>query len=146
MFVVDLVCHSGHLFEGWYDNVAAFDRARAEDELGCPICGESRVEQRPSFAAIGRAGRAPTPVTMPKSDAPAQMPMEMQKALSQVWKFIRAHAEDAGDRFAPRALAMHRGEEEQAPIFGSSTPDERAQLASEGVPFASLPVPDIDQN
>jgi hypothetical protein len=59
---------------------------------------------------------------------------------------VKAHTEDAGDRFAQRALAMHKGDEAPAAIHGTTTVDERAQLLDEGVPFAAIPVPDIDQN
>jgi hypothetical protein len=80
------------------------------------------------------------------SAPPPTLPLELQRALSQLIKHVRAHTEDAGDAFAARALAMHKGEEEAAPIHGTSTPDERALLREEGVPFVALPIPEIDEN
>ena len=74
------------------------------------------------------------------------MPLEVQRQLSQLIKLVKAHSEDAGDAFAARALAMHKGDEQPTPIYGSSTPDEQQTLRDEGVPFAVLPVPDIDNN
>lgn len=74
------------------------------------------------------------------------MPLEVQQALSQLIKFVKAHTEDAGDAFATRALAMHKGHEPPAPIHGTTTPEEREHLLDEGVPFAAIPVPDIEQN
>lgn len=74
------------------------------------------------------------------------MPLEVQQALSQLIKHIRAHTEDAGDAFATRALAMHKGDEAPAPIHGTSTPEERERLHDEGVPFLALPVPEIEEN
>jgi hypothetical protein len=154
MFVVDLVCTDGHLFEGWYDNKDAFDDARAEGGLSCPVCGNAHVELKPSFKGIvRRRSAAPAPATPPASSTPATtspppppLPLEVQRALSQLVKFVRAHTEDAGDAFAKRALAMHRGEEEPAPIHGTTTPAEREELLDEGVPFAAIPIPEIDQN
>lgn len=162
MFLVDLVCGDGHLFEGWYDNRLAFDEAR-HDGLSCPVCQGTDVEVRPSFRAVigsrssssmgpadeARAGGAGSPLpdlaAMPALPA-VPMPIEVQKALSQLLKHVRANTEDAGERFAERAIAMHRGDEAPAAIHGTSTPEERARLADEGVPFMAVPIPDIDQN
>jgi hypothetical protein len=143
MFVVDLICGDGHLFEGWYDNRDAFDDAVAHNELSCPQCASTQVERRPAFRGLLRssASEAPAPVA-----ATPSMPLEVQRALSQLIKLVKAQTEDAGDQFAQRALAMHKGDEASAPIHGTTTLDERAQLLDEGVPFAAIPVPEIDQN
>lgn len=156
MFIVDLVCHDGHLFEGWYDSKDAFDDARAGEALSCPSCGEKRVDLRPSFRGIVSRSRAPRqePATPEHAEtalttttkATEAMPLEVQRALSQLLKYVRAHTEDAGSAFAQRAIAMHRGEEEATPIHGTSTPEENERLVDEGVPFARIPIPDVDQN
>ena len=148
MFVVDLICSDGHLFEGWYDNRDAFDEAAAHNELSCPQCASTSIERRPAFRGVVRSSSSSS--SLQHAEAPAApaapMPLEVQRALSQLIKLVKAHTEDAGDRFADRALAMHKGDEAPAPIHGTTTPDERARLLDEGVPFAAIPVPDIDQN
>lgn len=156
MYVVDLVCHDGHLFEGWYDSKSAFDEARASSSLSCPVCGDVHVEQRPSFKGIvSREASKPTKKappttttkpTMEMTTPPPTLPLELQRALSQIIKIVKANSEDAGEQFAARALAMHKGDEEAAPIHGTSTPEERKTLEEEGVPFVGIPVPEIDEN
>ncbi len=158
MFLVDLVCGDGHLFEGWYDNRQAFEDVRLDGDLCCPVCQSTDIDLRPSFRAIisrsssssssSSSSAAPAPASPSAADTsdPPAMPLEVQRALSQLLKQVRATTEDAGERFAERAIAMHRGDEEPAAIHGTSTPEERARLLDEGVPFVALPVPDIDQN
>jgi len=150
MFVVDLICADSHLFEGWYDNRDAFDEARDQHGLSCPICNTTDVELRPNFRGIvmGSSSRAMTTKAPPPTETPAPptMPLEVQRALSQLIKMVKANTEDAGEQFAARALAMHKGDEAPAAIHGTSTREERQQLQDEGVPFAALPVPEIDQN
>jgi hypothetical protein len=148
MFVVDLVCAAGHLFEGWYDNREAFVEAR-EAGLSCPVCQGTDVDLRPNFRGVITRSSSPTTIassTTAGSTMPPRLPLEVQKALSALIKHIRAHTEDVGDAFAARALAMHRGDEAPAPIHGTSTPEERERLLEEGVPFIALPVPEIDEN
>ena len=158
MFVVDLVCEAGHLFEGWYDHSHDFAAARDAGELSCPTCGSSSVQQRPSFKGIVMRERAPStprppppaPSTSPGSSSspppPPALPLPVQRALSELLRVVRAHAEDVGDSFADTARAIHRGEQEARPIHGQATAEEHAALADEGVPFVVLPIPDIDQN
>ena len=161
MFVVDLVCAAGHLFEGWYDHHQAFAEARDGGELACPACGSGEVTQRLGFRGIVMRGSssssssAPaaasssssmTPAGPSSTSPPPPLPLEVQRALSKLWRVVRAHAEDVGDAFAPTALAMHRGDEEARPIHGTSTPDEARALLEEGVAYVAVPVPDIDHN
>lgn len=166
MYLVDLVCTDGHLFEGWYDNRSAFTETRDAGELTCPVCDTHSVDQRPTFRGVltkrgsstpsrtersapkspeGAEG-ASTPMTAGGEGGPPAMPLEMQKALSKLIKLVKAHTEDAGEKFAARAIAMHKGDEAEKPIHGTSTPEDRERLADEGVPFVGLPIPDIDQN
>ncbi|HEY1101618.1 MAG TPA: DUF1178 family protein [Myxococcota bacterium] len=148
MFVVDLICAESHLFEGWYDNRDAFDEAKDAGTLSCPVCNSHDVELRPSFRGIvmGGSSTTATTTTTPAPATPPKLPLELQRALSDFIKVVKAHSEDAGEHFARRALAMHKGDEVPAPIYGTSTPDERQQLRDEGVDFLAVPVPEIDQN
>ncbi len=158
MFVVDLVCEAGHLFEGWYDHSADFAAARDGGDVSCPACGSHDVQQRLSFKGIVMRERASPAASKaaPRSDETADetgaalpsapLPLPVQKALSELLRAVRAHAEDVGDAFAVTARAIHRGDEEARPIHGTATPDEHAALAEEGVPFVCIPIPDIDQN
>ena len=149
MFVVDLECALGHTYEEWYENGEAFGHARDSGELACPACGSREVTQRLTFRGVMSARpapRAPTRPAAPASAGPPAMPIEVQKALSALLKAVRTHTEDVGEAFADKAIAIHRGDEEARPIHGTSTPEDEERLVDEGVPFAKIPIPDIDQN
>ena len=46
-----------------------------------------------------------------------------------------------GDGFAEEARAMYYGEQDDRPIWGETTPEERESLAEEGIPALPLPAP-----
>jgi hypothetical protein len=140
MFIVDWVCDQGHVFEGWYDSAPALAALRAEQDIACPRCGSIHVERKPTFGSIGRRSTDTAPTT------PAVMPIEVQRFLSALIKHARANSTDVGDKFAEVALAMHRGEQEQAPIMGQSNADEEMELRQEGIEFLKIPIPPIDEN
>lgn len=170
MFIVDLACEGGHHFEGWYDDAAEYRALAERGEVTCPLCQSAKVERVPSATRIstatsrGEKRQRSTPAPLQPPPAPTSepaaaaapglpatkpstpMPLPLQQALSRVWREVRRTHEDVGDAFAERALRMHRGEEDPRPILGQATPSEEARLEEEGVRYAKLPVPEIDQN
>ncbi len=140
MFIVDLECDNQHRFEGWYDSHAEYTSIRNKGELTCPLCESVHVIQHLSTGTIKTAK------TAARQSAPAAMPLEVQKALAKVVQHVRATHEDVGDGFADAARAMHRGQAPLRAIYGSTTADDEQALADEGVPFAKLPIPDIESN
>lgn len=156
MFIVDLECESGHAFEGWYDSAEELRALEARDEVTCPLC-DARAHRLPSASRISTATtrgekRAMTSTPAPRAPGPApatptpDVPLEVQKALGKLVQHVRATHEDVGEEFATKALAIHKGEEEARPIRGTSTAEEEERLTEEGVPFAKLPIPDIENN
>lgn len=169
MFIVDLACDGGHEFEGWYDDAQEYRDLADKGEVTCPLCQSANVLRVPSATRISTATSrgekrrsepekpstpatakpaAPLPQPAPgvPAKAPPPMPMEMQKALSQVLDHVRRTHEDAGPAFAEKAIRMHRGEEEERPIHGHTTPEDERRMNEEGVEYAKIPIPDIDKN
>lgn len=150
MFIVDLCCEKNHTFEGWYKNAAELRELEANDEVTCPLC-ESKASQIPTASRIstsktGKSSSSPKAARQVPVPAPAQIPLEVQQAMAKVVQYVRSTHADVGENFAKRATAMHRGEEEAAPILGTTTKKEEEALREEGVGFAKIPIPDIEQN
>lgn len=54
---------------------------------------------------------------------------------------IVRNTENVGEKFAQEARRMHDGETEERAIRGTATPEEREELAQEGI--AVMPIPDF---
>ncbi len=54
---------------------------------------------------------------------------------------IVRNTENVGEKFAEEARRMHDGETEERAIRGTATPEEREELAQEGI--AVMPIPDF---
>jgi len=145
MFIVDLECDSGHRFEGWYETSAEYEEIRAAGDLTCPLCRSSTVSRVLSTGSI-RTAKTEARRSGHSAEAPLGAPLEMQRALARVVQWVRRTHEDVGAGFAEEALAIHRGEGEARPIYGTATADEEQNLADAGVPVVKLPIPDIEQN
>ena len=67
----------------------------------------------------------------------AQLQAEVLRHIRQI---VRS-TENVGAKFAEEARRMHDGETEERAIRGTATPQEREQLAEEGI--AVMPIPDF---
>ena len=139
MIIFDLLCGSGHAFEGWFTSGAEFDRQKAARLVSCPVCDGSDIERRPSakvrVAKTPAAKPAPAPVPAAHSEAIAGLAPEMLAKLREVVR----NTEDVGDRFPEEARKIHYDEAPPRSIRGQASREEAEALAEEGIDFSQLP-------
>jgi len=138
VIIYDLKCDKRHKFEGWFKDLAAFERQKAEKLITCPLCGSSEVAMMPSTIAVMGKSRE---LKERKANQAELSPMKMLEA---VHDFVSKNFDDVGDRFADVALKIHRGEEGRRNIRGVTTEKEEETLREAGVEFVKIPVPKFD--
>lgn len=140
MIHYDLICDSGHAFDGWFANSAAYDAQADKGLVTCSHCGSAKVEKQLMAPGI--------PVKSNRKDvAPAKMvsgPVDPRLAqLMQMVREMRKHVEEnaeyVGDRFAEEARKIHYEEAEHRGIYGQASPDEAKALIEEGIAVHPLP-------
>ena len=154
MIVFDLLCPTGHRFEGWFGSAADFTSQKERRLLQCPTCGSAKVERVPSAARfnLGAAEPKPQPQAKP-ADAPQKTPdmagtdpfAIAQMLYSRMLDEMLTKSEDVGKEFPTEARRIFY---EQAParaIRGQATNEEHEALLEEGIPVARLPVPPTDK-
>ena len=146
MIVFDLVCATGHRFEGWFGSAEDFAGQRDGGQIACPTCGDAHVERLPSATRINTgAAEVPAP---PRKDGALQDkdPMAMAQVLyARLVDEMLARSEDVGGAFPQEARRIHYGEAPERSIRGQASADEHAELVDEGIPVLRLPVPPRDQ-
>ena len=152
MVVYNLLCKKKHQFEGWFPSFEDYQKQAEKKLISCPTCGSKRVEKVPHACAVHVKKDPPAPVKKPaRKPEPPQAtepappsPTEVKEMLLHVHHYIKQNFEDVGSRFAEEARQIHRGQSEERPIHGTATPQETTELAEEGVPFVTLPKPELD--
>ncbi len=124
-----LVCSFGHEFEAWFSSSNDFDTQKEQALITCPLCEDTDVSKQIMAPALKGTKRKQS-----SSDAQA-----FATFAGKVREKIRSTHDYVGDNFADEALAMHRGEKDEKPIYGETTPDEVKTLKEEGVSAAPLP-------
>lgn len=165
MIKYQLICDKEHEFEGWFSGSSAYEDQLSKGYVDCPICGSQSVKralmapnlnspktrQNPELPALPKTddvGDAiatkqisetenPLAKLSPKDQA-AVMGAAMT-ALRDIHKKVKKDFTNVGDKFADEARKIHYGDAEIKPIYGTTTPDERDDLAEEGIVFHHLP-------
>jgi hypothetical protein len=149
MKVFDLQCEHAHVFEGWFASHEDYDAQQARGLVTCPVCNSGDISRRVSAPHLNVAhlhASASAPAHAPNGKAveaggtrQAQAVAQLQAAMLQkIREFVR-NTEDVGPRFAEEARAIHQGDAQERAIRGTSTPDERRELAEEGIDVVALP-------
>jgi len=150
MIVYDLICDSGHGFEGWFGSSDDFAAQQARGMVSCPQCGSGVVLKAPMAPAVGKKGNqqvevaASTVGNRGRHVANTPMPPQMVEAMKQLAQAQALALKDStwvGGKFVEQSRAMHYGERDHAPIHGEATFAEAKALAEEGVAVAPLPFP-----
>ena len=135
MKVIDLRCHNGHGFEGWFASDEDFLDQNGRQLIACPLCDDSVIVRLPSAPRLNLSGARELALPTP----PAQP--DPQAMWIKAIRHVLANTEDVGPRFADEARRIHYGETAERGIRGQATPDEREALRDEGIEVMPLPLP-----
>jgi hypothetical protein len=146
MVVYNLRCAKKHQFEGWFPSFEDYQKQAEKKQISCPTCGTTRVEKLPHACAVHVKKEQPA-VEKKQSERTPSKPLtaaEFKEMLIRVHHYVKENFEDVGTRFAEEARQIHQGKADERPIHGTATPEERNDLAEEGIPFVPLPKPELD--
>jgi hypothetical protein len=162
MIHYQLQCQGDHVFDGWFNDSASFDRQAEARLIACPLCSSVEIRRAlmaPALARGKRKGRnhAPSEDTAP-ARAPAEpngvapavssavgalalpdMPEKLRSVLQQLRSEVEKHCDYVGTDFAEEARRIHYGETQVRGIYGETTPSEAEALADEGIEFGVMP-------
>ncbi|MBW2317692.1 MAG: DUF1178 family protein [Deltaproteobacteria bacterium] len=140
MIAYDLTCANGHSFEGWFEDLKAFEYQKSKKLIACPVCDDTSVVVVPSTFGIKSnlpAPRKPQEAAQPNNDNSELNP-------EKIMNFLDKNFEDVGHNFAKEALKMHYDVSEKRNIRGTSSPTEEETLKKEGIKFFKFPIPQAD--
>ena len=160
-----LACESGHTFESWFQNSAAYEKQAKRGLVLCPVCNSSKVEKTIMAPRIAGARKSPEPAPPaseakapePKTPAATQAPpapvammspqeRELRTKLKELRDHLVKNADYVGRSFPEEARKMHYGEIEHRSIYGEASTDQAKELRDEGIEFHPLPVLPDERN
>lgn len=112
-------------FDAWFSGSDAFEAQKSEGLVQCPACASHSVDKQIMAPAVKRSAESSPP--------------DLDRLARKVKAHIAQNFDHVGADFATEARAMYYGDKDARPIWGQTTPEERAALEDEGVPASPLP-------
>ena len=138
MIAFDLECSKGHSFEGWFNNTPSFEEQKSKKLISCPYCDDTKIKKVLSPVA--------TKISSQNDRELMDIPIDYPRLAKEIVNYINKNFDDVGPDFTKEALKMHYGVTEKKNIKGSATAEEEKILKEEGVAFAKVPIPTIDED
>lgn len=134
MILYALVCQDcDHAFEGWFASSDAFDRLAGRKHIECPECAGTQVAKQIMAPAVRPSDKA-LPAKADEAEALKEFVRRAREHVARNFDYV-------GDGFAEEARAIYYGEQEERPIWGETTAEEREALTEEGIQALPLPAP-----
>ena len=134
MIKYDLKCHNDHEFESWFSNSKEFEKLNKKDLLECIFCSSKK---------IGKSIMAPTILNSKEKDNQIEITnkdfKDEKNKLLNLRKYIEKNFTYVGKDFGKKVREVYYDKKSKKGIYGTTTPEEREELAEEGINLLSIP-------
>ena len=127
-------------FEGWFPDIANYDKQKKLKQLLCPMCDSTKVAKAVMAPSIKKKS---TQTQSKPNQAKLMMSGRARQILKQIEKTVKKEYTDVGNKFPEEARKASRGERDEK-IYGTATKKELKDLNKEGIDI--FPVPEIKDN
>ena len=134
MIKYNLKCSNHHEFESWFSNSEEFDKLKKKKLLECIYCNSKNVEKSIMAPMISSFKNE-----KPQLDKFNRDLKNEKNELQQLRKYIEKNFEYAGKDFSKKVREVFYDKKSKQAIYGTTTPEEREELAEEGIDLVSIP-------
>ncbi len=134
MIKYNLKCHNNHEFESWFSNSEEFDKLNKKDLLECIYCSSKKISKSimaPMISTIKNKNHKLEDINRNIRD-------EKDKLL-KLRKYIENNFDYVGKDFSKKVREIYYDKKSKKAIYGTTTPEERDELAEEGIDLLSIP-------
>jgi len=134
MIKYNLKCSGGHEFESWFSDSKEFDKLNKKKLLECIYCSSNKIEK--SIMAPMISG---SKLKENSLDLVNEKLLNEKNELLQIRKYVEKNFEYVGDKFSQKVREVYYDKENKKTIYGTTTKEERDELAEEGIDLLSVP-------
>ena len=129
-----LKCHKEHEFESWFSDSDEFEKLNKKKLLECIYCSSKNIKK--SIMAPMISG------SQIKDQKNLETNSELKNEkynLLKLRKFIEKNFEYVGRDFSKKAREIYYDKKSKKAIYGTTSQEERDELAEEGIDLMSIP-------
>ena len=134
MIKYNLKCENNHEFESWFSDSSEFERLRKKKLLECILCPSKNIKKSIMAPMIS------VPNVLDKNDDFSGKDFLKEKnRLKEIRSFIEKNFEYVGKNFSKKVREIYYDKNNNKTIYGTTTPEERNELAEEGIELVTIP-------
>ena len=134
MIKYNLICDNEHEFESWFSDSLKFEKLKKKKLLECIFCSSKRIEKSIMSPMISNSNNLDF-----SNDKFERELLKEKKRLKQIRKYIEKNYEYVGKNFSKKVREIYYDKKSKKPIYGTTPPKEREELAEEGIDLLSIP-------
>ena len=143
-------CSEQNEFDGWFQNIEAFENQMLSGLINCPICGSDNIIKllatpnvRKSKPQTSKNIEVQNNTEVSNSEKSYLGNKNITTILRTIKKEIQKNSTFVGDKFVSKARSMKEGKIKEIPIHGHGTNKEIQELRDEGINVVNIPwIPD----
>ena len=134
MIKYNLKCNNDHEFESWFSNSKEFEKLNKKDLLECIFCSSKKINKSIMAPTILNSKEKNNQTEMINKDL-----KDEKNKLLNLRKFIETNFDYVGKDFGKKVREVYYDKKNKKAIYGTTTPEEREELADEGIDLLSIP-------
>jgi len=134
MIKYNLKCDKDHEFESWFSDSKEFEKLNKKKLLECIYCSSKKIQKSIMAPMVsGIKFKQDTDLLFDKKL------LNDKNKLSKLREYVEKNFEFVGDNFSKKVREVYYDKKNKKSIYGTTTPEEREELADEGIDLFSIP-------
>jgi hypothetical protein len=134
MIKYNLKCQNEHEYESWFFNSEEFDKLNKKGLLECIYCSSKKINKSIMSPMISHLKNKDQQIDTPNIDFKNE-----KKKLIKLRKYIEKNFDYVGKDFSRKVREIYYDKKNDKAFYGTTTPEEREELAEEGIDLLSIP-------
>ena len=134
MIKYNLKCENNHVFESWFSDSAEFEKLKKKELLECIYCSSKKIKKSIMSPMISNAKNLAN--IADKVDNNFQ---NEKNKLIKIRQYIENNFENVGENFSSKVRDIYYDKNNNKTIYGTTTDEERKELADEGIDLLTIP-------
>ena len=146
-------CCEKNEFDGWFQNIEAFEKQMVSGLINCPVCGSDNIikllatpnviKEKSQISKNIKLDNDKGLLGPKKSYLGNENIKNITTMLRTIKKEIQKNSTFVGDNFVSKARSMKEGKIKEKPIHGHGSKKEIQELRDEGIDVVNIPwIPD----
>ena len=134
MIKYNLKCKNDHEFVSWFSNSEEFDKLNKKNLLECIFCYSKNISKSIMAPMISNSKNSEEKINLIDKDF-----KNKKNELIELRRYIENNFEYVGKDFSKKVREVYYDKKSKKAIYGKATPEEREELAEEGIDLLSIP-------